>query len=408
MDDEVDLNWVNLADTLKQQKHLFSWSACLAPFFLGFLTSFWDVFSDYEYAESWDKHIYNYTKLVEMELDPIRYQGFIYLFICLPVLMLVLTTAQRLGKVFISRICCSCCLEDWAGSLGNFFGLIVLLVAWFGAVILALAQPNVIKVMSYPCAATMLVIKLLPVIFQGPQMKILASRMSSMEAMFEATFQLVFVFFGVLQYNHEFDGPAIRSAVSSILTISKAGIENMLNYRTENNMTNASFSTKICLLIKFLPVFVSTTIFRITGLIAIEFIDQGSLMVGIAAVFLPLLAMTMSKLCCLEDLNMSELLRGSLGELGGITVWGRRGRERSRAIQLVFSLYYLLLYSPLLLYAIYFPSTDGLLANPEVFQILCIIALCVSVPSTMLYIWQIYYMDKFNILHKLRNLASIN
>ena len=105
---------------------------------------------------------------------------------------------------------------------------------------------------------------------------------------------------------------------------------------------------------------------------------------------------------------MSEILRGSLGELGGITVWGRRGRKRSRAIQLVFSLYYLLLYTPLLLYVIYFPSTDGHLANPEVFQMLCITALCVSVPSTMLYIWQIYYMDKFNILHKLRNLASIN
>ena len=104
-------------------REVFSWNVALPPFFFGFLLSVWDVFSDYDYVDNWDISFLSRVRRMERKLDDTAQQkqsilsqiswanDFIseeyeahlqmvfknlsYFCICLPMLMLFLTTLHR-------------------------------------------------------------------------------------------------------------------------------------------------------------------------------------------------------------------------------------------------------------------------------------------------------------------------
>ena len=54
--------------------------------------------------------------------------------------------------------------------------------------------------------------------------------------------------------------------------------------------------------------------------------------------------------------------------IGGITIWGKMGRDGSRHIQLGVTIFHLCYHTPVLVYALYYPAW---VLNPSTFQWLC-------------------------------------
>ena len=90
-----------------------------------------------------------------------------------------------------------------------------------------------------------------------------------------------------------------------------------------------------------------------------------------------------------------------------ITIWGRRVREGSRRLQLVFFLFYFVLHTSVLLYGINTLADRSFLkADPSTFQGFCMAGLFCGLLSLPLFLGQIYTMDTVSTLTRLRNLAS--
>ena len=136
----------------------------------------------------------------------------------------------------------------------------------------------------------------------------------------------------------------------------------------------------------------------------------------------------MAKCCCLDDLSVSDLAREVGAEFSTITLWGGRGREGSRTIQLLMAIYFLFLYSPILICVIYdntllndallsfnvsLSENPNLLGGPHIydkvlFKNCAVIFIFAGFVSFMLFCYQIYFMEKYNTLAKLRTLSRIN
>ena len=103
---------------------------------------------------------------------------------------------------------------------------------------------------------------------------------------------------------------------------------------------------------------------------------------------------------------MSEILEGAVGELGTIAVWGSRGREGSRTIQLPIFLFYFLIYTAAILLSLCYPHPfyHPYYSNPIVYHHLRITGLCCGILSLPLFLLQMDHMEKYNILTKLRTL----
>ena len=410
----------------KKWRTLFSWSAAVPPFLLGFLPSLWDIHSDYVYANIWDTDFRSYSSKF---WDDSRKQNknYTYMFICLPVLMLCLTSLPRVMRSLSENLCPGH-LRTCAAVIGNTIGLLLLLGVFVGVFCAVfLLQPASLKYLSYPCAAVMLCGKLLPVFIHGHHTRRLAVMLGAHEATYEAVLQLVLVNFGVSGFNHPINITTYSAVLSSLIAISKAGIEKLLMFG-EENMMDEPILKKLKTIAKYLPVFAPTSVFRITGFIPVvdrititfNYLAQVIFGAGFSqakkmffihptiiflAMFLPFVTLSLSKCCCLEDLSLSELFEGAVGEFGTITVWGRRGRERSRAIQLPFFLYYLFVYSTVIMLDLLYPPFS-LYSNLSVLQKSTrITGLCCGALFLPLFFVQIYYMEKYNILTKLRNLG---
>ena len=194
--------------------------------------------------------------------------------------------------------------------------------------------------------------------------------------------------------------------------MAKAGVEALLTFGIEDKMTDATFAVKLRHFARYGPVFVVTSMHRVTGLVAVHFLDVAifdvaMLILGVGPPVMSLLALVLSKACFLHDVLLSELLVGVIGEMFTITIWGRRGREGSRSFQLFFFLFYFILHTSVLLYAINSPASGPLLnAAPSTFQGFCIAGLSCGFLSLPLFLGQIYAMDNVTTLTRIRNLAA--
>lgn len=355
----------------------FSWTGCLYPFFFGFLPTLWDIISDYLFANE------NETA-----------QGFVYCFLCLPSTMLLLSLLGGLKLRKRDNACTSHWLSQAACST---FQLILFLAGTVGAYFTAIHCKELFLGLSLPCSALQISIKLTAIFVHGPTMKKAMTRINALESQYEANLQLLFVGITILQSKK---GPTyvdFSSAASSLLIIAKAGVENLLTFGSVNKMEDQPCSAILCSFVKYVPLFFFTTVFRITGLLAptsIDIADNRRILILLGPLLLPPVTLVLAKWFCLKNLSIIEILQGSLGELGGITVWGKLGREGSKHIQLCFHLFYISFHTPVILYALKYAREDWLFST-EFFQNLCILGLVCGWIALPLFLCQIFFMEKF-------------
>ena len=243
------------------------------------------------------------------------------------------TTAHLLSFVFLA---------------GLFTGLIVLMFEdtvyfYFTAIL------STIMVLS---------VKLAAIFVHGPEMKKLSTRMTSSESQYESSLQLMLVLVICLKTG-KFTWSSASSLLSSVLMIGKSGAESYLTFGSKNLLAETGggwrgLIKKLKLLAMHAPVFIATTASRLTAFAVVLAWDSGT---GVF-VFLPLslgtpiLLSLFAKfwalwfgLVWLKDLTVLDLGRGVLAEQTTHSLWGGRGRERSKKLQIFLELFLLLLHS---------------------------------------------------------------
>ena len=209
---------------LNEWRTHFTWFNALNAFIFGLVPSIWDVVSDYMYAETWGDETYFFNL-----------KALNYFFICLPVLMLVLPIIQQLLKSLAASVCRERCLASrWSSLLGNSFIFILLTGVAIGVIYTLLVQPIVSFYASIPSAIIILLIKVLAIFVNGPEMMKTSIQITALEGQFEATFQLLVIATGLLVFNKPLDAATISCICSTYLMIGKAGVENLLMMGEEN------------------------------------------------------------------------------------------------------------------------------------------------------------------------------
>ena len=383
------MDWSLLWREVLDWRKYFTVRGCLTPLILGFAPSLWDVLSDYDYAATWPEG----TK--DKPRDPrVMPRGYLYLFICLPVTMLVLAQLSREAEGSLNRICCNCCSGCCCTVLKYFLKCVMTIGLLYVATFTASYLPNWLKYLSFACATALLSLKFMGVLVQGPTMKRLGILATSYESTYEAALQTFVVLYGALALNHPVDATTISCLLSSLFTVAKAGIEALLTFGIEDKMADAPFAFKLLQIARYGPVFAVTTMHRVTGLLAVHFVDFGdspdassfTLLLAALPHFMSMLALILSKSCFLQDILLSELLVGVIGEMFTITIWGRRGREGSRNLQLIFFLFHFTLHTSVLLYVINTGGDSFLKADPSIFQGFCIAGLSCGLLSLPLFL----------------------
>ena len=214
---------------------------------------------------------------------------------------------------------------------------------------------------------------------------------------------------------------AIASLCSSFLTISKAGIENLLTFGEENKMADISLCHRLKTIAKFSPVFILTTFFRAGCLCSTTIAaGVGSYGYGVnsgfyAAAFsvplvlaVPLLALVLFK-WFLPDVTLGNLVEGVLAEAFTISLFGTRaGREGSRRLQLAMAVFHLVLHT---LTTIFVLATMPSHRVSPLFNGFAIASLSCGWIAFVLFIVQIFFMQKSNswifFMDKDPNIASM-
>ena len=133
----------------KKWRSLFSWQAAVPPFLLGFLPSLWDIHSDYIHADIWDTDFVYGTTYYSQLTENVRKQNknYTFLVICLPMVMLALTSLPwllRQTREYLPPGSFKSC----ASAIGNAIGFVLMLgvfIAVFSSIALLLLFALVVK-----------------------------------------------------------------------------------------------------------------------------------------------------------------------------------------------------------------------------------------------------------------------
>jgi hypothetical protein len=207
--------------------------------------------------------------------------------------------------------------------------------------------PTIFKYPAILFSFLTLGIKTLAVFIHGPEMKKLSLYLSSAECYYESSAQLLLLLNIWLSGGEMYLG----AMVSSTIIIGKVGAERFL----AEELCDKTFLDKLTLIVRYIPVFALTAIFRISsGAIILyhpEFINPLTPTFSIFLTWIHLLlscTLMMLLLNCmklwskkLRKLSMVEIGQGIMGECTTINVWGDLGKEGSRVIQLGFATVYL-------------------------------------------------------------------
>ena len=160
---------------LRNWRSNFTKTGFLFPFFFGLVLSLWDLISDYLYAE-------------ENEDD----RGFVYCFLCLPGLMLALTSMDSQLDKFGKRWCCSCyqqspfsCPCPCCRAVRGVMKLLFLATITFGVFNAAMFFENALFILSFPCTLYFLSFKLIAVFVHTKRMKKRMAEMNVIESQYE-------------------------------------------------------------------------------------------------------------------------------------------------------------------------------------------------------------------------------
>ena len=204
--------------------------------------------------------------------------------------------------------------------------------------------------------------------------------------------------------------------LSSVIMIGKVGAETWLFGGPENELKARSFTEKLVLVVRFLPVFAITTVFRHgSGAVLISYHPYllwpqhpvVSILLTICyailaiAVFILLLLSMRRWSPKLRTLTVMEMGQGIIGESTTITVWGSLGQHSSRNIQLSFAGYHLV-HNVLFLVCV---INDITTVNHSTFSMweamginsliitMSSLLICLGILSIILFIYQIYHFQ---------------
>ena len=287
---------------------------------LSFLPTAWDVISDLRTAE----------ELKDNE-ETVGFAGLSFLFICFPGLYLVLDlVSQKLSKsctgskVIIVNITCGVSLS---------FVMIIL----FSNNVLLFKYP------AFVLGLGMVGVKGVALFHRTPLMKELSAKVTNSEVATESPLQLLLLLHIWVSGGPLFLGPI----ASSLLTIGKVNAELYLSSKPENLLDGADFADKLLLIIKTLPLFISTTFFRLgSGMIKhsgpfSRIAEPYSTVFFFFTVWAGTIVYTVLYLIIflgvkvifgeqLEEVTLYDGARSILTEFSSISLWGNLGRIRSR------------------------------------------------------------------------------
>jgi len=238
-------------------------------------------------------------------------------------------------------------------------------------------------------ATSVLTVKVLAVFVHGPEMKKFSLKATMAESSYESAIQLIFVIL-ISLWADKVSPKGLMSMLSSIVMIGKSSAENYLTFGSKNLLSDASLGQQLRLLATTSPVFILTAIFRIGSfsLICAKNHWLASLrLLPITAVTVHLFLLFLKSRNHLKDLAMGNMGKSSMSEFTTISLWGHRGREKSRNLQMGMAAFFLLLYTCFLTHIIIFPDEKlfGMRKalptyhpNPATLQICSVITLCLG------------------------------
>ena len=281
---------------------------------MGLAPSLWDTISDFFFAHEEEK----LNTLTRMGPPPPHDSSvascLTYFFISLPGHMSLATGLHRL----ISWLAGKCCTNQspnkacsWiARAVRGVMNLLSFTAMISLATLLLIYVPQYFYYAAVLSTLMILGVKVLALIVHGPEVKKLATRVTSAESQYESSLQLLLVV--TICLRHEIlPGPtSVSSILSSILVIGKSGAESYLTFGQVNLLEKGGqgwngLLYKIKLLAKYSPVFIVTAIFRLS---ALEIFFAWSVGLGVyvllpLAIGVPTLLFLLMKLCTLKDLT---------------------------------------------------------------------------------------------------------
>ena len=87
------------------------------------------------------------------------------------------------------------------------------------------------------------------------------------------------------------------------------------------------------------------------------------------AIALPTLLFLLMKLCKLKDMTVVEILEVVIAELTTHSLWGGRGREGSRNLQLFMTIYMIAIHTVCLVLAVFDVGLDGPSRSPTIMRL---------------------------------------
>ena len=376
---------------MKNFQTYFTISGLVTSLILGLAPSFWDSVSDFIFAHEEEKLKSQSLGTLKYTVDGILHSVpasayLTYFFISLPVHMSAASGLHRTFCMLSSKLCgrnsqdqkCYWLLRAGKG-VANLLFVAALVTA---AVFLVLLVPRYFYYSAVLSTIIVLGVKILALFVHGPEMKKLSTRATSAESQYESSLQVFLVVWIILKnrdQGNEIPGSSISSILSSLLMISKSGAESYLTFGEENKLEICGrgwggLLSKLKLLATYSPVFLVTAVFRLSAAVVVFSWDQDFgiwvLLLGVL-IAIPSFLLLLLKLCKLKDLSAVDLLEGVVGEMTTHSLWGGRGREGSKRIQLFMAIYFVACYTVCLCLVIWDLGFAGCRDNDISVSFLC-------------------------------------
>ena len=335
----------------------FAYSGLATALVLGLLPSLWDSVSDFAFAKEED---------TEESLGTIGFSSAAtvttYFFISLPFYVTAVTWLQKM-LVMIATKCCSCFSQNLLHLLS------FATVAWLGAALVVplFLFPSFFYLTAVLSTFMVLSVKVVAILVHGPELKKLSTRMTSLESQYESSLQLMLVLV-ICFTTGEFTLTKANSLFSGVVMIGKSGAECYLTFGNQNLLEQTGpeeqkksslidkvkgglrgLLNKLKILAAYSPVFIATAASRLTTMAVV--LQYTLFTYTQVLVYLPLSLVAPSTILfiakskALKDLSAVDLVKAVIGEMTTHTLWGGRGREGSRKLQLFMQVYFLLLHS---------------------------------------------------------------
>ena len=315
-----------LSVQMERWKAHWNWNDFFYNLILDLAPASWDIITDLIFAGA-------------LEIVDIHSAGLSYMFICLPFVWLV---SEHVAEIKINKIKMMCYIMAFP-----IIGITTMCCLW--------ADPLLFKPLAILFSIMFLGLKFVAVFEHSPEMAQFSLHLSQVETATEGPLQLLLILHvwlsgGLLHWD---------TLLSSLLDIGKVGAEKFLTAGPKDLLKGKTFLEKLVLVLKYLPVFLLTALFRVgAGAVNIINYSQGFfypfstafamlltwvfvvLQNSICQVWFALLRVHL--LPGLQQLDYIELGHGVGSESTGISVWGGLGRRGSRAPQMVMATWFLL------------------------------------------------------------------